>query len=150
MACVNGISAEKLAGKGPYCVPPEEVRRIQEAVCASIDPGDKLVQFYFRGVALEGLAGRLSCLGCALLYSTLAIGCSRTDAFTRAVKEAWRRLQETGFRVNGIDGFSLSLEAAQEGEPCPWRGSWRSCRRRLFIKCSCWRYLPLLTGILTG
>ena len=119
---VNGISAEKLAGKGPYCVPPEEVRRIQEAVCAGIDPGDKLVQFYFRGVALEGLAGRLSCLGCALLYSTLAIGCSGTDAFAQAVKEAWRRLQETGFRVNGIDGFSLSLEAAQEGEPLSLAG----------------------------
>lgn len=101
-------------------------------------------------MALEGLAGRLSCLGCALLYSTLAIGCSGTDAFAQAVKEAWRRLQETGFRVNGIDGFSLSLEAAQEGEPLSLAGSWRSCRRRLFIKCSCWRYLPLLTGIWTG
>ncbi|MFR8872214.1 MAG: hypothetical protein ACLVHV_01335 [Oscillospiraceae bacterium] len=73
-------------------------------------------------MALEGLAGRLSCLGCALLYSTLAIGCSGTDAFAQAVKEAWRRLQETGFRVNGIDGFSLSLEAAQEGEPLSLAG----------------------------
>lgn len=66
---VNQIPVEKLAGSGPYCIPPDQVRRIQAEACAGLDPLDELTQFYFRGVPLEGVSGRLSCLGCALLYS---------------------------------------------------------------------------------
>ena len=31
---VNQIPVEKLAGSGPYCIPPDQVRRIQAEACA--------------------------------------------------------------------------------------------------------------------
>lgn len=45
---VNQIPVEKLAGSGPYCIPPDQVRRIQAEVCAGLNPLDEVIQFYFR------------------------------------------------------------------------------------------------------
>ncbi|MGM9641002.1 MAG: winged helix-turn-helix domain-containing protein [Faecousia sp.] len=113
---VNGIPATKLAGSGPHCIPPEDVARIQAIACATIDPEDELVQYYFQGVPLEGFSGRLSCLGCVMLYSSLPVGCSRPEDYAAFIREAWRTRMDSGFHVDGIDGFTLSLEPA-EGKP---------------------------------
>ena len=113
---VNQIPVEKLAGSGPYCIPPDQVRRIQAEACAGLDPLDELTQFYFRGVPLEGVSGRLSCLGCALLYSFLEIDHPQVDDFVRSMEADWRALCESGFHVEGIDGFSLSFEPALAGK----------------------------------
>ena len=66
---VNQIPVEKLAGERTVLHPPDQVRRIQAEVCAGLNPLDEVIQFYFRGVPLEGVPDRLSCLGCTLLYS---------------------------------------------------------------------------------
>lgn len=113
---VNQLPVEKLAGSGPYCIPPDQVRRIQAEACAGLDPLDEVVQFYFRGVPLEGVSGRLSCLGCALLYSFLEIDHPQPDEFVQAMKLDWHALCKTGFHVEGIDGFSLSFEPAPGGK----------------------------------
>lgn len=113
---VNGIPAEKLTGTGPYCIPPADAARIQAEVCAGLDPLDEVIQFYFRGVPLEGVSGRLSCLGCALLYSFLEVDHPQPDDFVRAMKQDWHALCESGFHVEGINGFSLSLEPAPGGK----------------------------------
>ncbi len=113
---VNQLPVEKLAGSGPYCIPPDQVRRIQAEVCAGLDPLDEVTQFYFRGVPLEGVSGRFSCLGCALLYSFLEIDHPQPDDFVRAMERDWRALCESGFHVEGIDGFSLSFEPAPGGK----------------------------------
>lgn len=114
---VNQIPADKLAGSGPYCIPPDQVRRIQAEACASLNPLDELTQFYFRGVPLEGVSGRLSCLGCALLYSFLEIEHPQVDDFVQSMEADWRALCESGFHVEGIDGFSLSFERTGAGKP---------------------------------
>ena len=54
---VNQIPVEKLAGSGPYCIPPDQVRRIQAEACTGLDVLDELTQFYFRGVPLKGFLG---------------------------------------------------------------------------------------------
>ena len=113
---VNQLPVEKLAGSGPYCIPPDQVRRIQAEACAGLDPLDEVVQFYFRGVPLEGVSGRLSCLGCALLYSFLEIDHPQPDEFVQAMKLDWHALCKTGFHVEGIDGFSLSFEPTPGGK----------------------------------
>ena len=113
---VNQIPVEKLAGSGPYCIPPDQVRRIQAEACTGLDVLDELTQFYFRGVPLEGVSGRLSCLGCALLYSFLEIDHPQVDDFVRSMEADWRALCESGFHVEGIDGFSLSFEPAPAGK----------------------------------
>ena len=113
---VNQIPLEKLAGSGPYCIPPDQVRRIQAEACTGLDALDELTRFYFRGVPLEGVSGRLSCLGCALLYSFLEIDHPQVDDFVRSMEADWRALCESGFHVEGIDGFSLSFEPAPAGK----------------------------------
>lgn len=102
---VNQIPVEKLAGSGPYCIPPDQVRRIQAEACAGLDPLDELTQFYFRGVPLEGVSGRLSCLGCALLYSFLEIDHPQVDDFVRSMEADWRALCESGFMWRELMAF---------------------------------------------
>ncbi|MGN1306896.1 MAG: winged helix-turn-helix domain-containing protein [Faecousia sp.] len=113
---VNNIPAEKLTRSGLYCIPAEDVARIQRSACAGIDPEDEPVQYYFRGVALEGFSGRLSCLGCSLLYTHLAIEHPRLEDYCQAVLLEWNESRAAGLRVNGIDGFSLSFESAEGGK----------------------------------
>ncbi len=109
---VNRLPVEKLTGNGPYCIPAEQVRSIQREACAGLDPLDETLQFYFRGVPLEGVSDRLSCLGCVLLYSFLEIDRPKVDEYAQSLKADWRALCETGFHVEGIDGYSLSLNPA--------------------------------------
>lgn len=109
---VNNIPAEKLTGSGPYCIPAGDVARIQSQACAGIAPDDEWVLFYFRGVALEGVSGRLSCLGCNLLYSHLAVEAAEIDDYCAAARTKWAEIRKTGQKVNGIDGFSLSFDAS--------------------------------------
>lgn len=51
---VNRIPAGKLTVPGQYCIPPDELRKIQEEACAGLDLEDELLRLYFRGTALEG------------------------------------------------------------------------------------------------
>lgn len=115
-ALVNGIPAEKLTGTGEYCIPPEEVQKIQEQACAGLSLEDEQLQFYFRGVPLEGSQGRASCLGCCLLYSSLEIAASGVDEMRQALSEAWAYHREKGYRINGIDQFSISMEPSGDGK----------------------------------
>lgn len=114
-ALVNGIPAERLTAAGPYCIPPEEVSKIQAAACESLSPDDPLLQYYFKGVPLEGLAGRDSCLGCSLVYSTLQLSHPAVDDMVEALSAAWHKMREENYRVDGIDSFSLNLEPAEHG-----------------------------------
>ena len=111
---VNRIPPAELAGSGSYCIPPEQVRVIQDQACAGIDPAGETAQYYFRGVPLEGVANRLSCLGCAILYSSLSVDCSDPAAYAAAARAYWHDRRAAGLRVDGIDCFSLILEEAQE------------------------------------
>ena len=113
---VNQIPVEKLAGSGPYCIPPDQVRRIQAEVCAGLNPLDEVIQFYFRGVPLEGVPDRLSCLGCTLLYSFLEIDHPQPEEYVHALEADWHSLCQYGFHVEGINGFSLSFDPAPAGK----------------------------------
>lgn len=113
---VNGIPPEKLTGTGKYCIPPDEVGRIQKEACAGLSPEDERLQFYFRGVPLEGTRGRPSCLGCCLLYSSLEITCSDAEEMRLALSAAWADHRARGYRVNGIDAFSISMEPSEDGK----------------------------------
>lgn len=114
---VNQIPAEKMTADGPFCIPAEQVLRIRDAACAGIDPSDEIVRLYFKGVPLEGVSGRMSCLACSLLYSSLAVECSEPEDYLKAIRTGWHELLASGFRINGIDGFSLSLEPADASNP---------------------------------
>ena len=113
---VNNIPTTKLAGNGPYCLPLEQVAQLLTRASGWIDPADELVQYYFHGVPLVGFTNRLSCLGCAVLYSSLPVDCSRPGDYAASIREAWHTLEEAGYCVDGIDGFSLNL-VPSEGKP---------------------------------
>ena len=83
---VNQIPVEKLAGERTVLHPPDQVRRIQAEVCAGLNPLDEVIQFYFRGVPLEGVPDRLSCLGCTLLYSFLEIDHPQPEEYVHALR----------------------------------------------------------------
>lgn len=107
---VNQVPVERMTASGAYCIPAGEVKRIQEAACAGISPEDPAVSYYFRGVRLEGESNRLSCLSCTLLYSSLELGCSGVDEMVQALSRDWHDMRREGYRVEEIDGFSVSME----------------------------------------
>lgn len=49
---VNQIPLSEVARDGPYCIPPSEMERMMQDICAPIDPKDKTVGFYFQQYAL--------------------------------------------------------------------------------------------------
>lgn len=108
---VNEIPAEKLTSKGKYCIPPEEVRKIQTEACAGLVRDDKELQFYFHGVPLDSRARRMSCLACSLLYTSLDVSCSGVDDMLDSLKKSWVQLKKP-LRVSDISGFTLRFEEA--------------------------------------
>lgn len=115
-AFVNNIPAERLTMPGGQCIPADVVSAIQEAACVGLSPEDSRLQFYFRGVPLEGGAGRLSCLGCCLLYScSVEVSCSGVDDMVEALQASWARQRREHYRINGINPIALNIDLV-EGE----------------------------------
>lgn len=110
---VNEIPADKLTAPGPYCIPAEEVAKIQAVSCAGLSPKDPLLQYYFKGAPLEGYSNRDSCLACCLLYSSLQLSHPAVDDMAEALSASWHRMRQDNYRVDGIDVFSLSLSPAE-------------------------------------
>ena len=71
---VNQVPAEQLTESGEYCIPAREIPSIREAVCGPLDLENEELQFYFKGVPVDGKEQHLSCLACCMVYSTLNLG----------------------------------------------------------------------------
>lgn len=112
---VNQVPAEQLTQDAAYCIPAKEISSIREAVCRPLDLENEELQFYFKGVPVDGKDQHLSCLACCMIYSTLNLGCSGVEETVRSLKNGWF-LKERPFRVCGINGTSLNLTAADAGE----------------------------------
>ena len=112
---VNQVPAEQLTESGEYCIPAREIPSIREAVCGPLDLENEELQFYFKGVPVDGKEQHLSCLACCMVYSTLNLGCSSVEETVRFLKNGWF-LKERPFRVCGINGIGLDLTAADTGE----------------------------------
>lgn len=110
---VNQLPAEQLTAQGPYCIPSDEVVRIQAAACAGLSPQDPVLEFYFHGVPLEGEQIRKSSLGCCLLYSSMELSCSNIDDMARALSQSWHSRRRSQYRISGIDSFSIGLEQSE-------------------------------------
>ncbi|MGM9639955.1 MAG: ArsR/SmtB family transcription factor [Faecousia sp.] len=107
---VNQLPAEKLTAEGPYCIPADMVEKIRREACAGLNPEDKLLQYYFQGVPVEGLTERLSCAGCCVLYQFLELEHPEPEDMVRALSRNWRDTQESGGSVCGIGAFSVYFE----------------------------------------
>ncbi len=112
---VNQVPAEQLTEDAEYCIPAGDISAIRQAVCGPLDPDDAELQFYFRGVPVEGKEKHLSCLACCMIYSTMNLGCSGVDETVRSLKSGWF-LEERPFRVGGINGISINLTSTDTGE----------------------------------
>ena len=112
---VNQVPAEQLTESGEFCIPAREIPSIREAVCGPLDLENEELQFYFKGVPVDGKEQHLSCLACCMVYSTLNLGCSSVEETVRFLKNGWF-LKERPFRVCGINGIGLDLTAADTGE----------------------------------
>ena len=115
-AVVNNIPAEKLTVPDTYAIPPEAVRTIQEAACAGLSPEDRQLQFYFRGFPLFGVAERLFCLGCCLLYTSVEVSCNGVDDMAQALCDGWTRRRREDYRIDGIYPFSLRINVVNGRE----------------------------------
>lgn len=113
---VNQVPPEKLTAAGPYCIPPEDVAAIQASACSGVSPDDPSLQYYFNGVPLEGEFDRSSCLGCSLLYSSMELAHPDVDDMVAALSKNWHSLRQENYRIDGINGYSLSLEQIGSGK----------------------------------
>ena len=86
---VNQVPAEQLTESGEYCIPAREIPSIREAVCGPLDLENEELQFYFKGVPVDGKEQHLSCLACCMVYSTLNLGCSSVEETVRFLKNGW-------------------------------------------------------------
>lgn len=112
---VNQVPAEQLTEDAEYCIPAGDITAIRQAVCEPLDLEDEELQFYFKGVPVDGKEQHLSCLACCMVYSTMNLSCSGVEEMIAALKNGWF-LQDRPFRVSGINGISISLTAANTGE----------------------------------
>lgn len=113
-ALVNNIPSEQMTLPGEYYLPVEAVESIRRAACAGISPEDSRLQFYFRGVPIEGIAERLSCVGCCLLYSSVEVGHPGPEDMARALGAAWARHRREHYCIDGIDPFTLNIHSTEE------------------------------------
>ena len=111
---VNEIPAENLTVEGPYCIPANEVERIRRIACASIDPTDRQVRFYFQGVPLESIPERLSCLGNCILYQDLLLQCSEPEDMVQQLAQSWNEEYRAGCSISRIGPFTLSVDRNPE------------------------------------
>ena len=114
-AFVNDVPSEQMTLPGEYYLPVDAVEAIRTAACAGLDQSDGRLQFYFRGVPVEGIAERLSCLGCCLLYYSTEVTHPDADDMTRALSETWNRHRRERYAINGIDPFTLNAAPAENG-----------------------------------
>ena len=111
---VHQIPAEELTANAEYCIPAREISAIRDTVCGSLDPDNEELQFYFKGVPVDGKDRHLSCLACCMIYSTMDFSCTDVDSAVNSLKRGWF-LTDRPFRISGINGISLNLTSA-EGE----------------------------------
>lgn len=107
-ALVNHIPAEELTRDHPYCIPVSEITKIQETICRDLDLKDEELQFYFKGVPIDGREERLSCLACTLIYSHPPIADHEIDDALKTLHAVWFN-HKRPFTVAGITGFALTL-----------------------------------------
>ena len=80
----------------------------------------------------------------------LEIDHPQVDDFVRSMEADWRALCESGFHVEGIDGFSLSFEPAPAGKLLSLARELAALQVPPCTRCSCWRCFPPLTDIWSG
>lgn len=113
-ALVNDIPPENMTLPGEYYLPVEAVEAIRAEACRGLSPEDSRLQFYFRGVPVDGIAERLSCLGCCLVYSSVEVASPDVDDMGRALSESWARRRREHYRINGLDPFSLNIDPVED------------------------------------
>jgi len=78
---VNQIPLSEVARDGPYCIPPSEMERMMQDICAPIDPKDKTVGFYFQQYALPMCAHDAhTCLARVLVFTFADRACTSIPA----------------------------------------------------------------------
>lgn len=112
---VNQVPAEQMTEDAEYCIPAQDIETIRQAVCGPLDLDDAELQFYFKGVPVDGKEPHLSCLACCMVYSTMNLGCGGVEETVHSLKNGWF-LQDRPFRVGGINGISINLTAADPDE----------------------------------
>lgn len=117
-AQVNQIPARDLTADGEFCLPPEDVHRIQKAVCGELRCSEEELQFYFKGFCIGTESSRMSCIARCLVYNSLEVGCSDVDSMIQALSANWQA-QPKAFRVSGIDMYSLSFDWAEANAFAP-------------------------------
>ena len=96
---VNQIPAEELTENAEYCIPAREISAIRDTVCGSLDPDNEELQFYFKGVPVDGKDRHLSCLACCMIYSTMDFSCTDVDSAVNSLKRGWF-LTDRPFRIS--------------------------------------------------
>ena len=114
-AYVNDIPSEQMTLPGEYYLPVDAVETIRKTACAGLSRDDDQLQFYFRGVPVEGIAERLSCPGCCLLYYSVEVTHPGVEDMTRALTETWARHRRERYCVSGIDPFTLNTAPSEDG-----------------------------------
>lgn len=111
---VNEIPVEKMTSNGSYCIPAGELAYIRKTACASIDPADRQVRLYFKGVPLEGIPERMSCLGNCILHQFLEISCPEPEDMIRQLASDWNEALAEGIYFYTVGPFSLGFKADTE------------------------------------
>lgn len=111
---VNEIPVEKMTSNGSYCIPAGELAYIRKTACASIDPADRQVRLYFKGVPLEGIPERMSCLGNCILHQFLELSCPEPEDMVRQLASDWNEALEAGVYFNTVGPFSLGFKRDPE------------------------------------
>lgn len=112
----NHIPAEQVVIPGEYCIPAEEVWRIQSQICALLPMDGTQVCFYFRSFQMEDNPLSANCLGFCLLYSILAPDCPEVDDYVDQLIRKWAEHGDN-YRIAGmITHFSFCVEDVEDSD----------------------------------
>ena len=110
----NHIPPEKIVAPGEYCIPAEEVGRIQSQICALLPMNGKQVSFYFRAFHTEENPSSSTCLAFCLLFISLDPNCTEVDAYVDQLLQWWAEVGNT-YLISGINSrYSFSNIVSRE------------------------------------
>lgn len=107
-AYVNQVPEKKLTASGDFCIPPEEIHRLQTEVCAGLRCSEEELQFFFHGIPLQGETHRFPCIARALVYNSLELHCQSTEETRDALISYWQNLRRP-LLVDCMDFYSVNF-----------------------------------------
>ena len=109
---VRDRPVEELVGKGAYCIPAEEVKRIRDRACRDLDLDDPLISFFFDGVPIESNPPRDLFMASHIVYTAMLELAPTVEGQIAAMLRYWNTLPRPPV-IGEADAYCIGFSDTQ-------------------------------------